>query len=169
MSGFDFNQPVYLQQLEEGQELFQYIRNASSHNLSPNSGNWFTLAGATTAGVAIIDGGAGRRFHRFRVVGTFSTIEGTAKALPVSWKHEIGGPGGATQIYVPPRFIGQPMHEDPEFRTFTYGDPTSPKAKLRELQKNDMLAFYAGPRWPCLASRHWPSETRQPLVPSTTS
>ena len=36
------------------------------------------------------------------------------------------------------------MHVDPEFTTFTYGDPTSPKAGLRKLQKGDLLVFYAG-------------------------
>ncbi|GAC1422638.1 MAG: hypothetical protein NVSMB6_24050 [Burkholderiaceae bacterium] len=35
---------------------------------------------------------------------------------------------------------GQAMHLDPEFETFTYGDPTAPKAGLRK----DMLVFYAG-------------------------
>lgn len=39
---------------------------------------------------------------------------------------------------------GQSMHVDPEFETFTYGDPTSPKAGLRRLQRGDMLVFYAG-------------------------
>ncbi|UUZ77401.1 hypothetical protein LP414_09345 [Polaromonas sp. P1(28)-13] len=39
---------------------------------------------------------------------------------------------------------GQSMHVDPEFETFTYGDPTAPKAGLRRLQRGDMLVFYAG-------------------------
>jgi hypothetical protein len=38
----------------------------------------------------------------------------------------------------------QAMHVDPEFETFTYGDPTSPKAGLRNLLPGDVLAFYAG-------------------------
>lgn len=38
----------------------------------------------------------------------------------------------------------QPMHVDPEFDTFTYGDPTSPKAGLRNLVAGDLLVFYAG-------------------------
>jgi Nucleotide modification associated domain 3 len=38
----------------------------------------------------------------------------------------------------------QSMHFDPEFSTFTYGDPTSPKAGLRRLTNGDMLVFYAG-------------------------
>jgi hypothetical protein len=36
------------------------------------------------------------------------------------------------------------IHDDPEFQTFTYGDPTTPKAGLRKLKKGDLLVFYAG-------------------------
>ena len=32
----------------------------------------------------------------------------------------------------------------PEVVTFTYGDPTSPKAGLRHLQQGDYLIFYCG-------------------------
>ena len=39
---------------------------------------------------------------------------------------------------------GQSIHFDPEFATFTYGDPTPPKAGLRHLEKGDMLIFYCG-------------------------
>jgi hypothetical protein len=38
----------------------------------------------------------------------------------------------------------QAIHFDPEFATFTYGDPTSPKARLRCLQPGDLLIFYCG-------------------------
>ncbi len=38
------------------------------------------------------------------------------------------------------------MHLDPEFTSFTYGDPTSPKAGLRHLAAGDLLVFYAGLR-----------------------
>jgi hypothetical protein len=38
------------------------------------------------------------------------------------------------------------MHLDPEFASFTYGDPTSPKAGLRHLAAGDLLVFYAGLR-----------------------
>jgi hypothetical protein len=38
----------------------------------------------------------------------------------------------------------QPIHYDPEFETFTYGDPTAPKAGLRYLEPGDMLVFYCG-------------------------
>lgn len=36
------------------------------------------------------------------------------------------------------------LHRDPEFETFTYGDPTRPKRGLRKLKKGDLLVFYAG-------------------------
>ena len=42
------------------------------------------------------------------------------------------------------RMANQPMHVDPEFETFTYGDPTSPKKGLRHLKKGDLLILYAG-------------------------
>lgn len=40
----------------------------------------------------------------------------------------------------------QSVHLDPEFTTFTYGDPTTPKAGLRHLECGDLLVFYAGLR-----------------------
>jgi hypothetical protein len=42
------------------------------------------------------------------------------------------------------RLAGQPIHFDPEFETFTYGDPTPPKAGLRRLAPDDLLVFYCG-------------------------
>ncbi len=42
------------------------------------------------------------------------------------------------------RLWRQPVHFDPEFETFTYGDPTPPKASLRRLSEGDLLVFYAG-------------------------
>jgi len=39
---------------------------------------------------------------------------------------------------------GQSIHFDPEFRTFTYGDPTTPKASLKGLDEGSLLVFYAG-------------------------
>src|SRR5438067_11578167 len=42
------------------------------------------------------------------------------------------------------RMARQSIHVDPEFVTYTYGDPTPPKAGLRRLSKGDILIFYAG-------------------------
>lgn len=44
------------------------------------------------------------------------------------------------------RMADQPMHFDPEFESFTYGDPTAPKAGLRHLKPRDLLVFYCGLR-----------------------
>src|SRR5262245_8593122 len=38
----------------------------------------------------------------------------------------------------------QTVHVDPEWETFTYGDPTPPKKSLRTLQPGDLLVFYCG-------------------------
>jgi hypothetical protein len=38
----------------------------------------------------------------------------------------------------------QAVHIDPEFETFTYGDPTTPKRSLRNLKPGDLLVFYCG-------------------------
>ncbi|HEY4761981.1 MAG TPA: hypothetical protein VIH42_15495 [Thermoguttaceae bacterium] len=42
------------------------------------------------------------------------------------------------------KITNQAIHFDPEFATFTYGDPTPPKAGLRNLKQGDMLIFYCG-------------------------
>ena len=36
------------------------------------------------------------------------------------------------------------IHDDPEFETFTYGDPTRPKRSLRKLKRGDFLVLYCG-------------------------
>lgn len=46
----------------------------------------------------------------------------------------------------------QTVHVDPEFDTFTYGDPTTPKRSLRHLKPGDFLVFYCG-------LQEWDSET----------
>src|SRR3954469_5699593 len=40
--------------------------------------------------------------------------------------------------------LNQSIHADPEFATFTYGDPTVPKASLGRLTEGSLLVFYAG-------------------------
>lgn len=42
------------------------------------------------------------------------------------------------------RLFHQPIHFDPEFETFTYGNPTRPKASLRRLSEGSLLVFYTG-------------------------
>src|SRR5438132_335168 len=42
------------------------------------------------------------------------------------------------------RASNQAIHFDPEFETYTYGDPTRLKTSLRQLSEGDLLVFYAG-------------------------
>jgi hypothetical protein len=61
--------------------------------------------------------------------------------------HSTGGPLSA--FFPPARqaaMHSKSMHVDPEFTSFTYGDPTPPKAGLRRLVAGDLLVFYAGLR-----------------------
>jgi hypothetical protein len=55
--------------------------------------------------------------------------------------------GGTLEQYVPQKSREAVAHYDPEFETFTDGDPTRNKrAQLLQLEKNDLLVFYAGLR-----------------------
>lgn len=56
----------------------------------------------------------------------------------------------------------QPVHIDPEFDTFTYGDPTPPKRSLRKLTPGDFLVFYCGlQQWG--SGNGWNRESRPAL------
>lgn len=67
---------------------------------------------------------------------------------PRTYGNTMGKHGRVLAEYFPDRLRekrrNQPMHVDPEFDTFTYGDPTSLKRRLRKLSKGDLLVFYAG-------------------------
>jgi hypothetical protein len=84
--------------------------------------------------------------------------DGTFEFIPIpddkygvdrrTYGNTIGRHGRALVAYFPPRIRSRiadiPMHVDPEFETFTYGDPTPPKKSLRNLKAGDLLIFYAG-------------------------
>jgi Nucleotide modification associated domain 3 len=56
----------------------------------------------------------------------------------------------------------QQVHVDPEFDSFTYGDPTRPKRSLRKLRPSDLLVFYCGLQaWD--ATRGWDGDRRPAL------
>lgn len=56
----------------------------------------------------------------------------------------------------------QTVHVDPEWETFTYGDPTPPKRSLRHLRAGDFLAFYCGlQQWD--SGRGWNGHLRPAL------
>ena len=113
LSGFDFDKPVYEKYFEEGEVLFQFIRNPD-YTGAKNTGNWFALPSGTMDGIAIFGGGSGRHPHKFSVAHPFSAIEGTAIALPRNWDWAGGGNGGHTQIYVPPRLLGHLISHGPQ-------------------------------------------------------
>lgn len=60
----------------------------------------------------------------------------------------VGRNGAAHASYFPESrrkaMASQTVHLDPEWETFTYGDPTTPKRSLRSLRPGDLLVFYCG-------------------------
>jgi hypothetical protein len=91
--------------------------------------------------------------------------DGTFEYIPIpdnlgqderTYGNTIGKHGKRLADYFPKtrkaNIADQSIHYDPEFVTFTYGDPTSPKAGLRHLQRGDYLVFYCGLKgWDCSA------------------
>jgi hypothetical protein len=95
--------------------------------------------------------------------------DGTFEYIPIpdgfgsdkcTYGNTIGKHGKKLVEYFPEarkaKVANQSIHFDPEFATFTYGDPTRPKAGLRHLKQGDMLIFYCGlegwdfKSWPAL-------------------
>ncbi len=61
---------------------------------------------------------------------TYRTIEGRS--------------GHKLSVFIPNSKRNLKPHFDPEFETFTYGDPTTDRTKFLKLNKGDILLFYAG-------------------------
>jgi len=89
--------------------------------------------------------------------GTLAPIfeDGSFEFIPISeydenskecrtYLNTIGRKGKPFSTYVPKQIWKYTMHFDPEFDTFTYGDPTSKRNFLLKLDKGDLLVFYAG-------------------------
>lgn len=84
--------------------------------------------------------------------------DGTFEFLPIpdldgvderTYGNTIGRYGKPLVDYFPTEYrrsqvANRRIHFDPEFETFTYGDPTPSKKKLGSLQPGDMLIFYCG-------------------------
>jgi hypothetical protein len=105
LGGFDFDLPVYEQGLESGSILYQFVRRASFGVPLPRIGNWFCLPGASLGSLAIISGGEGRLVTKVRVRFFLVALEGTAARQLRQWGWSGGGPGGATQIFIPKAFL----------------------------------------------------------------
>ena len=111
----------YLRHFDEGEVLYQYIRNPSSINMIPGAGNYFGIKGATMDGLAITSGMSGRQLYAFVVASPFVALEGNAAEVKIdldlntrppvtgyrngepqtAWDWDGGGKGGATQIFIP--------------------------------------------------------------------
>lgn len=62
-----------------------------------------------------------------------------------TYQNTLGRTNNPLSKFLPERICRSKMHFDPEFETFTYGDPSKSKRKsLLKLEKNDLLVFYAG-------------------------
>jgi hypothetical protein len=80
--------------------------------------------------------------------------DGTFEYIPMSenfqskeqrtYASTIGSHGRPLSTYLPGKIDNRVIHFDPEFETFTYGDPTVKRKYLLKLQKEDLLVFYAG-------------------------
>lgn len=80
--------------------------------------------------------------------GSFEYIpisEGDAKSKEDrTYGNTVGRSGKPFSTYLPKGIGNRTMHFDPEFDTFTYGDPTCKRRFLLKLEKNDLIVFYAG-------------------------
>ena len=62
-----------------------------------------------------------------------------------TYQNTLGRTSSHLSDFLPSKICQSKMHFDPEFETFTYGDPSKSKRKfLLKLDKNDLLIFYAG-------------------------
>ena len=86
--------------------------------------------------------------------------DGTFEAIPIPDRFRLEGIDSRTYGTTPGRtdtplinyfparlrvkYQDQPIHFDPEFESFTYGDPSTLKSRLKNLTEGDILVFYAG-------------------------
>lgn len=63
-----------------------------------------------------------------------------------TYKNTVGRSGKPLSAFLPKSIEDRTMHFDPEFVTFTYGDPTSKRRFLLKLERGDLFVFYAGLR-----------------------
>jgi hypothetical protein len=94
-----------------------------------------------------IDKGCGGTLAPIFDDGSFEFVpipESTPAPGAATYNDRIGRKGKRLSAYVPSSIKNAPMHEDPEFLTCTYGDPTLKRYYLLKLVKGDQLVFYAG-------------------------
>jgi len=58
-----------------------------------------------------------------------------------TYQDTMGRNGKPLSTYLPRQIENRTMHFDPEFDTFTYGDPTSKRKYLLKLKEGDLVSF----------------------------
>jgi hypothetical protein len=97
-----------------------------------------------------IDGGCGGIQGPLFKDGTFDfvCIPDTKRVSVHTYGNMLGRDGKPLAVYFAEGrrkvMAKQHVHVDPEWETFTYGDPTLPKRSLRYLKPGDLLVFYCG-------------------------
>ena len=96
-----------------------------------------------------IDKGCGGALSPIFKNGTFEYIPIPESDLETretrTYQNTAGRTNRLLSDFLPSKICQNKMHFDPEFETFTYGDPSKSKGKiLLKLEKNDLLVFYAG-------------------------
>ena len=94
-----------------------------------------------------IDKGTDRALGPIFANGTFEYIplsENEQTNEQKTYRNTIGRHGHPLSKDIPSVIGDRTMHYDPEFETFTYGDPTAKRDYLLKLQRGDLLVFYAG-------------------------
>ena len=96
-----------------------------------------------------IDSGSGGMQGPLFADGSFELIPiPDSSGLGQTYGETLGRKGLPLSEYFPSsrrqKMHAETMHLDPEFDSFTYGDPTPPKRGLRHLENGDLLVFYAG-------------------------
>jgi hypothetical protein len=97
-----------------------------------------------------IDAGSGGIQGPLFEDGTFEfmCIPDNKRVSVHTYGNMVGKNGTAHVNYFPESrrklMAAQTVHVDPEWESFTYGDPTTPKRSLRHLNPGDFLVFYCG-------------------------
>lgn len=84
-----------------------------------------------------------------------ATLRRTFEFIPISerdttsteyrtYRNIDGQHGKSLSTYLPNAIVDRKLHFDLEFKSFTYGDPTSKRKYLLTLMADDILVFYAG-------------------------
>lgn len=134
-------------------QYFNYYRKRAHNLVSISKSNTIELvmSGSKLKALLLrvgIDKGYGGCLAPIFEDGTFEYIpipERSATLEKMTYEHLTGRYKKTLLEYLPKRLYNSVPHFDPEFKTFTYGDPARNKSRqLARLEKDDLLIFYSG-------------------------